>query len=108
MQVVPNLWERINYLVTNANCRTFGDDYDLIEWADVRTKPTISQLLSVTDVDLQNRRADDAASNFYSLKKAIIATLDVTFAFVKNPALYSTLADYKQAVRDRYKVLNGS
>lgn len=39
--------------------------------------------------------------------KALRAMADVTFQFVKNPALFTTAADYKQAIRNRFKVLNG-
>jgi hypothetical protein len=108
MQIVPSLWERINFLVPAPQCRTFGDDYDLVEWTDARAKPTVSQLLGVADQDLVDKRANDNAGNFADVKKSFVAVLEITYAFAKNPSLYATLAEYKTAVRDRYKVLNGS
>ena len=50
--------------------------------------------------------ANDEANRALNLK-AFRAMADVTFQFVKNPALFATAADYKQAIRNRFKVLNG-
>lgn len=39
--------------------------------------------------------------------KALRAITAVTFNFIKNPLLYATLAEYRTAIRDLYKTLNG-
>lgn len=51
MYIIDNLWVRLNELVSDPKCRTFGNDYDLIEWNDARQKPTAQE---VQAVDLTN------------------------------------------------------
>ena len=57
MTKIPRLWARLNHLVPNPQCRTFGDDFDLIQWNDSRLQPTASALLALNDADI-NQAAD--------------------------------------------------
>lgn len=60
-----DLWKRLNILVPEPQCRTFGNNYNLIIWEDVRPLPTEAALLAVTqeqidapELERQARRAD--------------------------------------------------
>ena len=46
--IINQLWKRLNVLVPEPQCRTFGDEYDAIQWKDQRSKPTIVELQSIS------------------------------------------------------------
>ena len=94
---IPRLWERINYLVPEPQCRTFGNDYDRIIWTDARTMPTAGEVWSVKDKDIDDAQADKA-------KDAKLSD-DTTNALIEVIAdLHSlTVSDMKQLVKDKLK-----
>ena len=63
MKKINRLWERINYLVPEPQCRTFDHDYDKIDWKDSRAKPTIQELESLTDKQLNDSEKETDSRN---------------------------------------------
>jgi hypothetical protein len=55
-------------------------------------------------IDIINTATANADLN----SKALRAITAIDFNFIKNPLLYATLAEYRTAIRDLYKTLNGS
>ena len=45
---MSTLWQRLNVLVPEPQCRTFSNDYSRIEWNDARPKPTEAEINAVT------------------------------------------------------------
>ena len=60
---------------------------------------------SFTAQDLDQLKTNEANASLNI--KAFRALTEVTFNLIKNPSLYTTLAEYRIAVRDQYKNLNG-
>ena len=52
--IIADLWARLNVLLPEPQCRTFGDEYDLVVWDDERSQPTESELESVTQEQIDN------------------------------------------------------
>ncbi len=109
MTIVPSLWKRLNVLVPEPICRTFGDDYDVIVWSDARAKPTVSALNAVTDQQIIDAENEAFATAMKSNKDIFRAVGDVTYDFIKNPNLYSTRAQYLNACKNRLlQILGGT
>lgn len=86
------LWERINYLVPNPHCATSGqsiNDYDKIEWWDVRALPSKAELEAITTQQLVDNKATTATTNTFNTK------------------LNKTLADILCDQENRIRVLEG-
>jgi len=58
--IIPNLWTKLNILVPEPQCRTFNEDYDLIEWNDSRIQPTLAEVQAVA-YDTDRAKAIKAA-----------------------------------------------
>jgi hypothetical protein len=54
MNIIPQLWNRIHFLVPDPQCRTSNDDFDTIVWADGRTQPTEVELRAVTRAQIDS------------------------------------------------------
>jgi len=55
--IIDSLWKRLNHLVPEPQCRTFGNDYSRIEWNDARPMPTAEELLAIdVDLDWESKR----------------------------------------------------
>lgn len=65
---IARLWERINHLVPEPSCQTFGDDTSKIVWKDSRKQPTAKEISDVTDEEI------DAAKNAQEAAKEDAAT----------------------------------
>lgn len=55
---------------------------------------------------LKEQLMDDEADSMLALK-VLRAMTDINYQFIKNPSLFSTPADYRQAIKNRFKTLNG-
>jgi len=69
MRIIPNLWARLNILVPEPQCKTENDDYDLIEWNDVRQIPT--------QVELEAVIYNHADNEFNSIVDAELKAIDL-------------------------------
>jgi len=47
MRKIDKLWIRLNQLVSQPQCRTFNEDYDRIEWNDVRPLPSAEEIEAI-------------------------------------------------------------
>lgn len=108
--IIPDLWRRLNYLILNPECRTFGDEYDLIQWTDVRTLPTESELMAVTEAVMIEDEVLTEINSKLEVDKAFkllfFINLDTENRIrLLEGKLEITQEVYKQALIDRYKAL---
>jgi len=52
MHKIKYLWVRLNHLVPNPQCNTAAEDYDRIEWYDVRPLPTAEEIEAIDPTPL--------------------------------------------------------
>ena len=108
--IIPDLWRRLNYLVPEPQCRTFGDEYDLIQWTDSRTLPTENELLAVTEAvmleDDLNTEITSKLDDDKVVKLLFFVNLDQENRIrVLEGKPQIDQATYKQALIDQYKAL---
>jgi hypothetical protein len=58
MTIIPQLWNRIHFLVPDPQCRTSNDDFETIVWNDGRTQPTEAELNAVTRAQIDSVNPD--------------------------------------------------
>ena len=90
-----SLWEKLNHLVPEPQCRTFGDDYSKIVWTDQRPKPTEAALNAVTDQVIENRTKDNRADRELNS--------DLVDSILEAVAAGGTLPQMKAKFRSTYR-----
>lgn len=108
--IIPDLWRRLNCLVPEPQCRTFGDEYEMIQWTDSRLLPTETELLACTEADIVDAEVITEISNKIETDKAFkllfFLNLDQENRIrVLEGKLPIDQATYKQALINQYKAL---
>ncbi len=98
---MSSLWEKINYLVPDPQCRTRGDT--VTEWNDSRAQPTDAELNAVKQSDIRERRKDSDAERLGDVRLAIAALAEIIY---ENPDIHSAFPNikkFKKAIGTRYR-----
>ncbi len=98
---MTSLWEKINHLVPEPQCRTRGNE--VTEWTDSRTQPTTSELNAVQQSDIREREKDSDAAKLRDTRLAIVSLAEIIY---ENPDIHSafpTLKKFKAAIGARYR-----
>lgn len=108
--IIPELWRRLNYLVPEPQCATFGDEYDLIQWTDARSCPSETELQNVTEAQLVDAELDEEINTKIDTDRAIKLLFFVNLDQENRIRLLEgkteiDQAAYKQAWIDKYKTL---
>lgn len=108
--IIANLWCRLNCLVPDPDCRTFGDEYNDVLWLDVRAMPTEIQLQAVTEAEMIESAATSEITSLVDLDKVFKLLFQLNFdqenrlrVLESKPEI--TQPTYKQAIIDAYKAL---
>lgn len=67
--IIENLWQRINFLVPEPQCKTLGDESDDVEWNDERPQPTVEELQAVTQGEINGNDPTARRDNARQLLK---------------------------------------
>lgn len=108
--IIPDLWRRLNCLVPEPQCKTFGDEYEMIQWTDSRTLPTENELLACTEADIVDAEVITEISNKLDSDKAFKLLFFLNLDQENRIRLLEgknviDQAVYKQALIDLYKTL---
>ena len=108
--IIPDLWRRLNCLIPDPDCRTFGEEYDLIQWTDLRPLPSESELSAITEaviIDAElNAEIDSKIETDKAFKLLFFLNLDQENRIrVLEGKPVIDQATYKQALIDQYKAL---
>ena len=71
MRKINYLWIRLNHLVPNPQCNTAAEDYDSIEWNDIRPLPSAEEIETIDPVPylpqtIEAQKAQDIIDNLPS------------------------------------------
>ncbi len=98
---MSSIWEKLNYLVPEPQCRTRGNE--IIEWSDSRAQPTDVELNAVKQSDIRERRKDSDAAKLRDTRLAIVSLAEIIY---ENPDIHSAFPNikkFKKAIGARYR-----
>ncbi len=98
---MSSLWQKINYLVPDPQCRTRGNE--ITEWSDSRAQPTDAELNAVQQSDIRESEKDSDAAKLRDTRLAIVSLAEIIY---ENPDIHSafpTLKKFKAAIGARYR-----
>ncbi len=98
---MSSLWEKLNYLVPEPQCRTRGNE--ITEWTDSRAQPTDAELNAVQQSDIRERRKDNDAERLGDVRLAIAALAEIIYEEDDIHSAFPTLKKFKAAIGARYR-----
>jgi len=106
-------WKKLNHLVPEPKCMMWEDDnreLQIIEWKDVRQRPSDAQIDAVTEQEVNEGEKDKEVESVVSGDKHKKFILEICLAqenriraLEGSPAL--TKAQYRKDLKDLYKGL---
>lgn len=105
---MKTLWQKLNYLVPEPQCRTTKNT--IFDWTDARQQPPQVEIDAVTDQQVEDGELDKEANNSLAVSKKGMLLFEINFDQEKRIRVLEgkptvTKQQYKTVIKNLYKTL---